>query len=171
MKECCFFPTANHVSITRFTSETVSVRLNVLETFRKAEVRLHRVQRGNMPNASIRVFLNAPKADAKTSLDSSKGYAGQVTTFHTYCYGGPGHCDLPLPRSRRFDQRPLHHHEPRNFRIDVSETVRDIVGKRKDGTGTDETIDISVQLVVVGIDGQLIDNALFIDGVSLNFMD
>jgi tyrosinase len=70
---------------------------------------------------------------------------------------------VPLPRTRRFDRRPLHHHEPRNFRIDVTEAVKRMLAQGED--------DLSVHLVAVGLDGEPIEDALFIDGVSLNFMD
>jgi tyrosinase len=90
-------------------------------------------------------------------------FVSEVQTFHGSCYGGPGHCDLPLDKTRQFDLRSLHHSEPRNFRIDATDTVNRLLAKGEQ--------DLSVHLVVVGLDGQPIDNALYFEGVSLNFMD
>ena len=163
MKDSYYYATNNSVALTRFNSQKPGVQSRVLDEHRKAEVRLHRVQRGNKPNVHIRVFLNAPDANAGTSMENNENFVGQVSTFHGSCYGGPGHCAVPPPRTRRFDHRPLHHHEPRNFRLDATEAVQGMIAKGED--------DISVHLVVVGIDGKPLDKALFIDGVSLNFLD
>jgi tyrosinase len=162
MKDSHFYPTANHLAMTRFNSEPAGVREGVLVTHRQAEVRLHRVQKARQ-NGSIRVFLNAPEADADTPLENNEHYVGQVTTFAGTCVGGPGHCDVPLPRTRRFDRRPLHHNEPRNFRLDATEAVQRMVKNNAE--------DISVHLVAVGLDGKPTEAALYLDGVSLNFMD
>ena len=57
----------------------------------------------------------------------------------------------------------MQHHEPRNFRIDATEAVQRMLANGE--------TDISVHLVVMGLDGKPIDDAVFIDGVSLNFID
>jgi tyrosinase len=163
MRDSFHYQTASNTAITRFKSEKSGVRSTVLDQHAKAEVRLHRVQVSNLPSAIIRVYLNEPDACNHTSIINNDHYVGQITTFHGSCYGGPGHCNLPLEKSRRSDQRQLHHHEPRNYRLDASDTVKRLLAKGED--------DLSVHLVVVGIDGQPIDNALFLDGVSLNFFD
>ncbi len=163
MRDSYHYPVETNNGILRFDAELAGVRSSVLDTHRKAEVRIHRVRRGNLTNASIRVFLNQPGATADTPVVDNEHYVGQVSTFHGTCYGGPGHCDLPLPRSRGFDKRRLHHHEPRNFRVDATEAVQRMLAKGED--------DLCVQLVVVDIDGTPKDDAVYIDGVSLNFFD
>ncbi len=163
MRDTYHYPTHSQQGLVRFNSEKAGVRSRVLDTHRKAEVRLHRMHVANIFNAVIRVFLNAPGATVNTDIAHNPHYVGQVTTFNGSCYGGPGHCDKPLPKTRFFDQRPLHHHEPRNFRIDATDAVQRMLNKGE--------TDISVHLVIMGLDGKPIDNAVFIDGVSLNFMD
>lgn len=163
MRDSYHYPTTQGVGISRFKGAEAGVNRHVLDTHRKAEVRLHRVRRANIPNCYIRVFLNAPEADASTPVQENPHFVGEVSTFHGSCYGGPRHCALPLPRSRDNDLRALHHHEPRNFRLDASDCVRALCAQGAD--------DISVHLVVLGLDGKPADDALFIDGVSLNFMD
>ena len=163
MRDSYHYPTMRGVALTRFKGGKAGVRRRVLDLHRKAEIRLHRVRRANLPNCSIRVFLNQDDADANTPIFDNSHFVGQVSTFHGSCYGGPGHCALPLERTRRNDQRALHHHEPRNFRIDASQCVQQLMAQ---GAG-----DFSVHLVVVGLDGKPQDGALFMDGVSLNFLD
>lgn len=162
-RDSVHYSTASDVAITKFNSDPAGVRQSVLDTFRKAEVRVHRVQRGNMQNCTVRLFLNAPEADVTTSTEDNANFIGEFSTFHGTCYGGPGHCDLPLPKTRGNDQRRLHHHEPRNYRIDATDSVNAML---KNGDN-----DLSVQMVVVGANGQPMDNALYMDGVSLNFLD
>jgi len=163
MRDSYHYPTHQGRALTRFKGADVGVRQSVLDLHRHAEIRLHRVQRANLPNCSIRVFLNSPSCDANTPTDDNPNFVGELMTFHGSCYGGPQHCAPPLPRSRNNDLRPLHHHEPRNFHLDATDAVQRLC---REGNQ-----DLSVQLVVTGMDGQPIDNALFIDGVSLNFMD
>ncbi|MBV7333036.1 tyrosinase family protein [Chloroflexi bacterium TSY] len=162
MKDTYFYPTVNDMPMICFNSEKAQVRSAVLDRHRKVEVRLHCVQKARR-NAAIRVFLNAPEANADTATVNNDHYVGQLRTFGGLCIGGPGHCDVPFPRTRRFDLRPLHHNEPRNFRIDATDAVRRMIAKGED--------DISVHLVAVDIDGTPTNEALYFDGVSLNFMD
>ncbi len=163
MRDTYHYATNNQVSLKCFNSENAKVKSHVLDTHRRAEVRLHRLHVANLFNAVIYVFLNTPKANINTPIADNPCYVGQVTTFHGSCYGGPGHCDKPLPKTRKFDHRAMHHHEPRNFRIDASAAVQRMLANGEN--------DISVHLVITGIDGKPIDDAVFIDGVSLNFMD
>lgn len=164
VRDTYHYPTQHkNTAVCCFNSEKAGVRDSVLDLHRKAEVRLHRVQRGNLPNAIVRAFLNTPDASPDTPTEGNDCFVGQVATFHGSCYGGPGHCDLPLPKTRPFDRRTLHHHEPRNFRLDATECVQKMVAKGE--------TDLSVHLVVVGLDGKPKDDAIFMDGVSLNFFD
>lgn len=163
MRDTYHYPVHGHQCLMCFNSAKAGVKSHVLDTHRKAEIRLHRMHVSNVFNAIIRIFLNDPSANISTEIENNPHYVGHIMTFHGSCYGGPGHCDKPLPKTRKFDQRMLHHHEPRNFRIDATEAVQRMLNKGED--------DISIHLVVMGIDGQPIDDAVFIDGVSLNFMD
>ncbi len=163
MRNSYHYPTSSQVGMQNFNSEKAGVSQQTLDVFRKAEVRLHRVQRANLPNASIRIYLNDSSADANTKMQGNDNFVGEIQTFHGTCMGGPGHCDMPLDKTRQFDQRMLHHNEPRNYRIDATDAVNRMLAEGAQ--------DISVHLVAVGLDGQPVDNALYLDGVSLNFMD
>ncbi|MCA9964851.1 MAG: tyrosinase family protein [Anaerolineales bacterium] len=167
IKDSAFFPTVSELPMVRFHSEKTAVSPPALTDFQhnpnsRAEVRLHRIQRV-ANNASIRVFLNTPDANEATPMENNPHFVGEFMTFGGSCYGGPGHCDLPLPRSRRFDKRPLHHHEPRNARLDATDAVKYLASLGQ--------TELSLHLVVLGIDGQPSENALYLDGVSLNLID
>jgi tyrosinase len=149
--------------MTKFNSQTANVESQVRNTFRKAEVRLHRVQHANLPSAVLRIYLNDDSACHKTKMQDNQHFAAELHTFHGTCHGGPGHCNLPLDKTRHFDRRTLNHNEPRNYRVDVTDTVNRMLAKGES--------DISVHIVVVGLDGDPLENALYLDGVSLNFMD
>lgn len=163
MRNSYHYPVSREHGMMKFNSDKAGVETSVLDNFSKAEVRLHRVQKASLPNASIRIYLNDDNCDADTCMLDNDHFVSEVQTFHGSCYGGPGHCDLPLDKTRQFDLRSLHHNEPRNFRIDATDTVNRLLVKGEQ--------DLSVHLVVVGLDGQPIDNALYLEGVSLNFMD
>lgn len=163
MRDSVFFEVSDKVGLMNFKSVPSGVSQSTLDNHRKAEIKIHKIQRGNLQNVKIRVFVNAPDATLDTPLDGNDHFVEEVTTFHGSCYGGPGHCSLPIKKTRQFDQRMLHHHEPRNFKIDATQAVQKMLDKGEK--------DISIQLVVLGIDGKPVDNALYINGVSLNFFD
>ncbi|AXT52352.1 tyrosinase family protein [Aquimarina sp. BL5] len=163
MRDSVFYDVSSKVGLVKFNSAPTKVSTNTLDTHRKAEIKIHRVQRGNLQNAHIRVFLNAPDATIDTPTKGNDHFVEEISTFHGSCYGGPGHCNLPLDKTRQFDFRQLHHHEPRNYKINATDAVQRILNNGAK--------DITIQLVILGIDGKQIDNAVYIDGVSLNFMD
>ncbi|MBL4671242.1 MAG: tyrosinase family protein [Arenicella sp.] len=163
MRSSHHYKTSSQYSMTKFNSQTANVDWQVLDTFKKAEVRLHRVQHANLPSSVLRIYLNDDSACHTTTMQDNQHFAAELHTFHGTCHGGPGHCNLPLDKTRHFDRRTLNHNEPRNYRIDVTDTVNRMLAKGED--------DISVHIVVVGLDGQPLENALYLDGVSLNFMD
>jgi tyrosinase len=163
MKDSIFYKVSNSVGLVKFNSEPATVSSNTLQTHRKAEIKIHRIQKGNLMNARIRVFLNSPGANSDTPIEGNANFVEEITTFNGSCYGGPGHCDLPLEKTRLFDQRPLHHHEPRNYKIDATQAVQRVLNNGAKN--------ITIQLVVIGINGETISNAVYIEGVSLNFMD
>ncbi len=82
---------------------------------------------------------------------------------HGECYGGPGHCDLPDDRGRKFDLRGRGMNTPRNHRIDVTRAVRRLLA------GGAQAITIS--LVVIGALYEEDRELLRLDGVSLSFLD
>lgn len=163
MRNSFHYPTSSELGMMKFSSQAAGVSARTLDNFNKAQVRLHRVQQANLPNAVLRIYLNDASVDHETRMHENDHFVDEIHTFHGTCYGGPGHCDLPLDKSRRFDQRTLHHHEPRNYRVDATDAVNRMLAKGEN--------DISVHIVAVGLDGQPVDNALYLDGVSLNFMD
>lgn len=163
LKDSVHYEVSSDVGMQTFRSAKTQVSSNTLKNHRKAEIRIHRVRRGNLPNARIRIFLNSPNANANTKTVGNDKFIEEIQTFHGSCYGGPGHCDLPLDRTRPFDKRSLHHHEPRDFKVDATATIKKLVSKGED--------DITIQMVVVGINNKPINNALYLDGVSLNFLD
>mgnify|MGYP000111262295 CR=1 FL=1 len=163
MRNSYHYKTSSQHGMMKFNSELAGVSSTTLDTFSKVEIRLHRVQNANLPNACIRIFLNDEKVDERSKMDDNDHFVKEIHTFHGSCYGGPGHCNLPLDKSRSSDQRPIQHNEPRNFRINATDAVNRMLAKG--------AVDISVHLVVVGLDGNPIDDALYLDGVSLNFMD
>jgi tyrosinase len=146
----------------RFVSRPISLPDTLRASFRRAEVRLHRVPQ--LPRSCfIRVFLNLPDADASVSIEDSH-YAGYLAIFgHGSCIGGPGHCDLPPSRPRQYDQRPRHHNTPRNHRVNVTKTAKRLLG--------DGATSLQVTLVVIGADYREDADLLRLDGVSLNFLD
>jgi len=159
---CAFFmPVGMEAPIARFVSRPIPIDKKA-KSFRKAEIRLHWVPQ-LVRSCFVRAFLNQPGADASTPLQDNPSYAGYLAIFgHGECYGGPGHCDLPPPRARAYDQRPRSHNTPRNHRIDVTEAARRLLEK------SDE---LTVTLIVIGVDYREERDLLKLEGVSLNFLD
>jgi tyrosinase len=162
VKSTSVVPVGASSPVGRFTSQAIDIPEAVRGSFGRAEVRLHRVPQ--LPRSCfIRVFLNLPDADAATPLDHAH-YAGYAAVFgHGDCYGGPGHCDPPPPRARKYDLRPRSHNTPRNHRVDVTAAARRLI----DGGATT----LQITLVVIGVDYREERELLRLDGVSLNFLD
>jgi tyrosinase len=146
----------------RFVSRGLEIPEPVRRGFGRAEVRLHRVPQ--LPRSCfIRVFLNLPDADAATPLEHPN-YAGYLAIFgHGSCYGGPGHCDPPPPRARKYDLRPRSHNTPRNHRINVTSCAQRLIH--------DGATSFQISLVVIGVDYQEENELVRLEGVSLNFLD
>ena len=152
-------PAGADLEHTAFRSEAAEVRPAVVESHRRAEVRIHGI-RQPAESFLVHVFLNRPDATISTSTDDPH-YAGHFSLFgHGPCIGGPGHCDPRPPRRNRFDTRPPHHNEPWNVRLDVTETVQRLAA---DG---DTAFQVSV--VPIAPSGEA---GLQFDAVSLNFED
>lgn len=161
--KCSFLiPVGLEAPVGRFVSKPIAVPETVVSSFRKAEVRLHRVPQ-LMRSGFIRVFLDMPGADASTPIDDPH-YGGYLAVFgHGACYGGPGHCDLPPRTPRPYDRRPRNHNTPRNHRIDVTECARRLLDEG--------ATDLRVTLVVIGVDYCEDPELLRLEGVSLSFLD
>jgi tyrosinase len=157
------FPTDNDTALVRFRSQSVAVHPVVLKKHRRAEIRIHAVQQVMRAGYHIRAFLNTPDANVNTPTRGNDSYAGQVNMFTGMCIGGPGHCAVPELRTRRFDLRKEHHKLPSNFRIDATAAVAKLAAAG--------TTDFHVNLVVLDTDGTPATDALFANGVSLNFID
>ncbi len=161
--KCCFLiPVGLETPVGRFVSKPIPVAKTVSSSFRRAEVRLHRVPQ-LMRSCFVRVFLDLPGADASTPI-SDPHYAGYLAIFgHGACYGGPGHCDLPPRSPRPYDRRPRSHNTPRNHRIDVTECARRLLKGRAKS--------LRITLVVIGVDYCEEPELLRLEGVSLSFLD
>jgi len=162
VKSTCIIPVGAEVPVGRFVSTKIAVPELVRREFGEVEVRLHRVPQ--LPRSCfIRVFLNAPDADASTPVESDQ-YAGYLAIFgHGACYGGPGHCDVPPPRRRDYDLRPRDHNTPRNHRVNVTQCARRLCEQG--------ATSLQITLVVIGVDYEEDDELLRLEGVSLNFLD
>lgn len=157
-----FIPVGLNAPIGRIISKPIPVN-DLTQGFRKAEIRLHWVPQLSR-SCFIRAFLNQPGANAKTPLQSNPHFAGYLSIFgHGACYGGPGHCDTPPPRTRDYDHRTRNHNTPRNHRIDVTECARKLLA-----TGVSE---LQITLIVIGADYEEDIDLLKLEGVSLNFLD
>lgn len=161
VKSARIVPVGMATPVGRFAMPPVDVPEGLRDSSR-IEVRLHRVPQ-LMRSCFVRVFLNTPQAAAETPL-SEPGYGGYVAIFgHGDCYGGPGHCDVPGPRGRRFDIRPPDHNTPRNHRIDVTRAARRLIAAG--------ATSLTVNLVVIGVDYREEPELLKLDGVSLSYFD
>ena len=162
VKSACIIPVGAEAPVGRFVSTKIDLPETVRQTFKQAEIRLHRVPQ--LPRSCfIRVFLNLPDANADTPIDGEH-YAGYLAIFgHGECYGGPGHCDPPPIRRRDYDLRPRDHNTPRNHRVDVTKSAQSLFA----GGATS----IQITLVVIGVDYEEDNELLRLEGVSLNFLD
>ncbi|MBP6823856.1 MAG: tyrosinase family protein [Acidobacteria bacterium] len=157
------YETNNKAPIEKFKSAPTWVHPQVLKQHRHAEVRLHNVQYSVNGGTFIRVFLNSPNADVNTPTTGNDRFVGQLQLFSGGCIGGPGHCDPPPASKRKFDQRPRHRKTPFNIKLDATDTI----GKLKAKGETD----MHISLVVMDLAGRQKSNSLWLDAVSLNFID
>ena len=162
VKSTYIFPVGLEVPVGRFVSKTIDVSNIATNSFARAEVRLHRVPQ-LLRSCFVRVFLNLPDANASTPLDHSN-YGGYFAVFgHGACYGGPGHCDPAPLRRREYDLRPRDHNTPRNYRVNVTQCAKRLLGAGATA--------LQISLVVIGADYQEDCELLRLKGVSLNFLD
>ncbi|HLK16669.1 MAG TPA: hypothetical protein VKT78_17820 [Fimbriimonadaceae bacterium] len=82
------------------------------------------------------LFINNPKADAKTAKSLDNGYVGSFHVFgHGGCYGNEGHCEIPAQR-RAFDRRRPHHLTPIVKTVIVTNGLKKLLPKGGDFTVT-----------------------------------
>ena len=71
-----------------------------------------------------RVFLDNPKADARSPRTPDAGYAGSFYVFgHGGCFGELGHCDVPAGPRDPYDLRPPHQLVPHTKILLVTDAV------------------------------------------------
>jgi tyrosinase len=159
---CSFFmPVGIEAPIARFVSAPIKIDSKAKD-FKRAELRMHWVPQ-LVRSCFVRAFLNDPGADASTPIHENPHYAGYLAIFgHGECYGGPGHCELPPPRVRRFDQRPRSHNTPRNHRLDITAAAHRMLQTRDE---------LQITLLVIGVDYREERDLLRLEGVSLNLLD
>ncbi|MDH2406373.1 tyrosinase family protein [Bradyrhizobium sp. SSUT18] len=156
-----FMPVGLEAPVSRFVSQPITVP-QAARSFKRAEIRLHQVPQLTR-SCFVRAFLNEPGADASTPIKGNPHYAGYISIFgHGACYGGPGHCDIPPPQPRRFDQRGRSHNTPRVHRIDVTAAARQALKKKGP---------LQITLVVIGGDYREERELLKLEGVSISFLD
>jgi tyrosinase len=74
------------------------------------------------PSVEVRIFFNAPDADASTPPEASAGFAGFFSIFaHGGCFGDEGHCDMP--ERRPTDRRPPYALTPFSKHVTVTKPV------------------------------------------------
>jgi tyrosinase len=163
LKSSYVFETDPTLAITRFKSAAAPVHPAVLAKHSNAEIRLHKVQYSTAGGAFVRVFLNQPDANVDTPMRGNDHFVTQLATFSGDCVGGPGHCNVPPETKRKYDLRPRHRKTPGNFRINATDVVSKLTAQG--------ATDFQINLVVLDIDGTPKPNAMWMDGVSLNFKD
>jgi len=98
------------------------------------------------PSYEVRVFLDAPDADAQTPLTPEAGYAGCFTVFgHGGCYGDAGHCDPDARFSDEYDLRLPNQSLPQTKVVGVTEALRQAQG---------DAVRVTLVAVEPGDDGQ-----------------
>lgn len=151
------------MAMTKVNTSAANINQSAVNNHSKAEVRLHGVQRA-VGSHFFRVFINQPDADNRTPTKGNDNYVGYIARFgHGNCIGGPGHCDIPSLRRRKFDRRPRHHNTPNNHRLDATETIKKL--KAKGDT------EFKVNVVIMSPDGRMAQgqHRALLDGISLNF--
>lgn len=156
------FQLANPRGVSVFKSDYINFDASVYAGIKgKVELRLHEVVQ---PENSfiVRIFLNSPDADMFTpATKENKYYAGSVFFWgHGRCVGGPGHCAPPPAIKRDNDLRPPDHNSRRNYRINITETVKALA---------DEGVtEFQINLVIVGPDGSDHPDEFFPKAISVD---
>jgi tyrosinase len=138
----------NAAATSKFNTSLLSFATDqVLGDPRPVELRFNRVK---PPKKSfeLRVFFNAPAADASTPTEGNPHYAGSLYFFgHGECGGNAGHCDVPSGPRDPFDLRPPHHLSPTTLSLDVGDALH---------TLSKSASDVTMTLIAVDAKGQAI---------------
>lgn len=157
----------NTVGCANYRSGDADLPEDVLERgCKKAKICLHNVKYPK-DSYSVRVFINALKADAETKTKGNPSYAGSFSTFgHGECVGGKWHCDPTLGRTK-YDLRQPHHFTPYSVYVDVTECLNRMC-KTEGVKGQGKKPAVQICLVAVDRYGkQMPDDCLHCDGISL----
>lgn len=83
------------------------------------------------PTYEARVFLDNPKATARTPRDAERGYVGAFTVFgHGGCFGVDGHCATSDRYGDEFDRRPPHPLTPQTMSLTITDALPRVTKKR-----------------------------------------
>jgi hypothetical protein len=120
-------PTRGKVPARTFTTRPMPVEFAAPEhRFVRADIEISRIFHGEASYEG-RIFLNNPKADAKTPKDLAHGYAGSFHIFgHGGCLGDVGHCEVNEHKREAYDFRPPHPLTPAKKRVTVTTALREI---------------------------------------------
>lgn len=89
-----------------------------------ADLELHGIDHSGLSYRG-HVFLNNTRANERTRLDASSGYAGTFHIFgHGGCFGDVGHCDVPTGPQDPFDYRLPHPLTPATRSIEITEALK-----------------------------------------------
>lgn len=119
-----------------YTSKPVSVEFaGPIHRFQWADLEILGIDH-SQASYEGRVFLNNPKADAKTPRTIDQGYAGSFYIFgHGGCFGDVGHCEVGGQRGP-YDYRDPHPLVPTQARVTVTNTLRQLAKTNSEVTIT-----------------------------------
>jgi len=125
-------PTRGKDPARTFTSRPVAVEFATPEhRFVRADIEISGIFHGEASYEG-RIFLNNPKADAKTPKDLAHGYAGSFHIFgHGGCLGDAGHCEVSEHTRESYDFRSPHPLTPAKKRVTVTTALREIAKSSK----------------------------------------
>lgn len=130
-------PTRGTTPAKTFTSRPVPVEFASPEhRYVRADIEISGIFHGEASYEG-RIFLNNPKADAKTPKDMAHGYAGSFHIFgHGGCLGDAGHCEIAGHNRESYDFRNPHPLTPAMKRVTVTGALREIAKGSKSVTIT-----------------------------------
>jgi hypothetical protein len=101
-----------------------------------ADLELHGIDHSGL-SYRAHVFLNNRRANERTRLDASSGYAGTFHIFgHGGCFGDLGHCDVPTEPQDPFDYRLPHPLYPATRSIEITDALKGVRDASDAGTVT-----------------------------------
>jgi hypothetical protein len=130
-------PTRGNGGAKTFTSKAVPVDFAGPEhRYVRADIEISGIFHGEASYEG-RIFLNNPKADAKTPKDLTHGYAGSFHIFgHGGCLGDVGHCEVKGRNRDAYDLRREHPLTPAKKRVTVTTALREVAKSNKQVTVT-----------------------------------